>query len=238
MTVVMYEVGGAVRDSFLSKQSSDIDYAVEAPSFDAMRKHVLDLGATIFVEHPQFVTIRAKLHTQTADFTLCRKEGEYYDNRHPSSCEPGSIMDDLARRDFTMNAIARNFHNGGIIDPYNGVSDIKNKLIKCVGDPNKRFQEDALRILRALRFSITLGFEIHRSTWNAICLNFELLKNISSERIRDELGKMFKHDTINSIRLLSNFIYDSFPPSKKEIGLNLIFNERTGIWLQPTMKDK
>lgn len=233
--IKVYEVGGAVRDTFRGVKNNDIDFAVEAASYEDMKKYVIDTGAVIFVEHPEFVTIRAKWQPPgkpksiACDFTLCRKEGEYLDNRHPSSIEPGTILEDLARRDFTMNAIAKDCATGEIIDPFGGRDDIKTQVIRPVGDPNKRFQEDALRIMRALRFQIVLGFELTNSIYDAIVNNIELLDNISAERIKDELHKMFRHSSVSSMRSLSYLTREE---------LSHIFNNRTGIWLEPTMKEK
>lgn len=235
MTIRIFEVGGAVRDSIRGVANNDIDFAVEAPSYQDMRNYILNRGATIFIEHPEFVTIRAKWQPPFAikqvacDFTLCRKEGEYLDNRHPSSIEPGTILEDLARRDFTMNAIAKDCSTGEIIDPFGGRDDIRTQVIRPVGDPNKRFQEDALRIMRAIRFQVVLGFDLTNSIYDAIVNNIELLDNISAERIKDELHKMFRHSSVNAMRSLLYL-------NKAE--LSHIFNERTGIWLEPTMKEK
>lgn len=233
MTIQVYEVGGAVRDYFRKVKNNDIDYAIEAPSYEDMKNYVIASGAVIFVEHPEFVTIRAKWcppgYTKSipCDFTLCRKESEYHDNRHPSKIEPGSILEDLSRRDFTMNAIARNVITGEIVDPYYGREDIAQGIIRCVGNAEHRFQEDALRIMRAFRFQCVLGFTMSYHIYDAIVNNIELLNNISAERIKDELHKMFKHSSINAMRTLLYL-------NKEE--LSFIFNERTKIWLEPTMK--
>ena len=233
MTIQVYEVGGAVRDTFRKVKNNDIDYAIEAPSYEDMKNYVIASGAVIFVEHPEFVTIRAKWTPPeyskpiACDFTLCRKESEYLDNRHPSNIEPGTIYEDLARRDFTMNAIARNIQTGEIIDPYRGKDDIQAQVIRSVGDPNHRFQEDALRIMRALRFQTVLGFDVTNAIYDAVVNNIKLLDNISAERIRDELHKMFQHSSVGAMKTLMYF-------SREE--LSHIFNERTGIWLEPTMK--
>ena len=229
MTIRIFEVGGAVRDSFRGVKSKDLDYAVEAPSYADMREKVIELGAQIYIEHPEFVTIRANWNKIPCDFTLCRKEGEYLDNRHPSSCEPGTIIEDLARRDFTMNAIAVDTITQEVIDPFGGIEDIKHGLIKCVGDPFKRFAEDALRIMRAIRFSICMEFDIHSTTHLALFASLELLDNISAERIKDELHKMFRHNSMTALKELSKF---------NRYQLSKMFNERTGIWLEPTMKEK
>jgi len=229
MTIKVFEVGGAVRDSLRGVKSNDIDYAIEAESYQVMKEYVESVGATIFVEHPEFVTIRAKWNKQACDFTLCRKESCYLDNRHPSRVEPGTILEDLARRDFTINAIARDVQSGEILDPFGGQEDIKNGKIKAVGNAYDRFKEDALRILRALRFSIVLGFSTSNQTEAAIEDQIHLLDNISAERIQAELEKMFKFNTTETMRRLS------------QLGRHAqshIFNERTGIWLLPTMKEK
>lgn len=224
----MYEVGGAVRDQFLGKKSKDIDYAIEAPSFEIMKEFIIkELQAVIYLEHKEYLTIRGKIDKDSCDFVLCRKDGIYLDNRHPSDCLPGTIYDDLARRDFTMNAIAKEYKTSLTIDPYDGISDINNHLIRSVGNPYERFQEDALRIIRALRFSIVLGFDIESKTLDAVHDCIFLLDNIASERIENELYKMFVFNTIESIRLLHTL-------GKRNI--NYLFNKRTGIWLEPTMK--
>jgi len=235
MTVKIYEVGGAVRDQFRGVKSNDIDFAVEASSYEEMKDYVLFSGAAIFIEHPEFVTIRAKwcppglTKAVPCDFTLCRKEGEYLDNRHPSSCEPGSIIEDLARRDFTVNAIAKDCVTGEFIDPFDGRKDIEHRIIRCVGDPNKRFVEDALRIMRAIRFSICMQFDIHCTTQAALFNNLDLLDKISAERILAELHKMFRYDSLVTLKELSKF---------NRYQLSKMFNERTGIWLEPTMREK
>src|SRR4051812_9903063 len=103
----IYLVGGAVRDKIMNITPKDLDYSIECESFDAMRQYIIDRGGTIFLETPQYFTIRAKVpELGAADFVLCRRDGMYKDNRRPETVEVGTIFDDLARRDFTMNAIA------------------------------------------------------------------------------------------------------------------------------------
>ena len=124
------------------------------------------------------------------EVTTYRTEGKYIDNRRPSSVDfVTDIKEDLSRRDFTINALAYN-EKVGLIDYFNGTDDIKNKIIRCVGNADKRFKEDALRMLRAVRFSCQLNFDIEENTYTAIKNNYKLIKNISSERIRDELCKI------------------------------------------------
>ena len=109
----IYQVGGSLRDECLGRPCKDFDFSVEAPSYEAMREHLVQDGYTIFLEKPEYLTIRARFpkgHPQErvcADFVLCRKDGFYSDGRRPDTVEPGTIYDDLARRDFTMNAMAR-----------------------------------------------------------------------------------------------------------------------------------
>lgn len=201
-----YRVGGWVRDKIIGVKSKDIDYAVEAPSLDAMRDDILARGGKIHVEHPQFFTIRGKMGADDADYVLCRKEGEYSDGRRPDSVEIGTIDDDLSRRDFTMNAIAMR-ENGTYYDPHNGIQDASIGLIRCVGDTHARFNEDALRMLRAVRFSITRRFTMSSEIRSALN-NPHLLAKLSAislERVRDELNKCFAHNTLDTLACLDNF---------------------------------
>ena len=226
----LFKVGGCVRDKFLGRTSKDIDFAVECPEgFDAMVEELERRGAKIFVTTPQFLTARAKLNGEDADFVLCRKDSDESDGRRPDFVEPGTLMDDLARRDFRMNAIAEDVDTGEIIDPFDGQADIKNKRIRCVGDPTKRFEEDALRIVRAFRFKVTLGFTIEddtRDTMNTPKL-VKLMKSVSAERRRDELGKMFAVDSLEAMRTLLNIAN----PDLREAIME-------GINFQPTMKER
>lgn len=233
MTIKIYQVGGSVRDLKLGKSPKDIDYAVEAPSYEDMKKYILSTGGEIFLETPEYVTIRAlwaageceKRHP--CDFTLCRKESGYDDFRHPTKIEPGTILEDLSRRDFSINAMAIDTSTAAIIDPYSGLEDIKLGILRAVRNPYERFGEDALRILRLIRFSIVLDFEIEQITFLAAKSCLHLLTKISTDRIREELLKMFKHDTIRTINLLSKITDND---------LRYFFNERTKLWLEPTNK--
>jgi tRNA nucleotidyltransferase (CCA-adding enzyme) len=225
--VKFYRVGGCVRDALLNRRCKDIDYSVEAESYEAMVKEIEDRGGEIFLESPQYLTVRAKvLGMGACDFVLCRKDGQYFDGRHPESVEPGSIYDDLARRDFTMNAIAEDEH-GSLLDPHGGQMDIARKVIRCVGDPRKRFGEDALRLLRALRFAVVLDFNMHVSVLE--CLGDEELVSklacVSIERIREELLKAFKANTLETLRYLERF----------RILRREIFEDDV-LWLMPTLK--
>lgn len=229
MNAKFYLVGGAVRDEILGVKSKDFDYSVEAPSYQDMVNAIIERGGQIFLETPKFFTVRAKVpRLGAADFVLCRKERDYTDNRHPDTVEVGTLYDDLSRRDFTMNAIAKD-ENGNYVDPFNGIKDVKNGIIKCVGNPLDRFKEDALRMLRALRFSVTkrmlLDGDIHYILKDNLIVNN--LLNISVERIREELYKMFMFDTFASMRLLQKY----------DCVFNVLFYlDRRGLKLIPTLK--
>jgi tRNA nucleotidyltransferase (CCA-adding enzyme) len=222
-----YQVGGSVRDGLLEIKSKDIDYAVEASSFEAMRAAIVDRGGEIFLETPQYFTIRARVPGLGAcDFVLCRKEGIYHDGRHPTSVTPGTIYDDLARRDFTVNAIAR-AENGDVIDPYDGVGHlIVDQMLKCVGSAKERFSEDGLRILRAIRFSLTKDLMMDDEIWSCLvdedyCI--DRLQGVSAERVREELHKCFAFNTNETLEL-----FDHFLKLRK-----FLFKS---MWLEPTFK--
>ena len=198
-------------------------------AFDAMRQEILNCGGKIFLETPEFFTVRANVpDLGAADYVLCRKDGAYTNGRHPDSVKVGSIFDDLARRDFTVNAIARNCRTGELIDPHCGVQDIQQKIIRCVGSPSKRFAEDKLRVFRALRFCIVKDFSLESSTSNAmreICFHQENFDSVSTERVREELLKMFTANWVKSFSLLADF------------GLLTLIEQRK-IWFKPTVEQK
>ena len=185
-----YIVGGCVRDSFLYKQPNDWDICTSAKP-----QEVIDLlecydDIEVILTGLKHGTVTAHVNGENYEITTYRIDGEYSDNRRPDSVIfVDDIAKDLSRRDFTINAMAYNWYKG-IVDPFGGYGDLDNKVIRCVGNPDDRFQEDALRILRALRFAATYGFEIDDETAGAIRRNKTLLKNISAERIREELTKM------------------------------------------------
>ena len=188
-----YAVGGCVRDFLLGRPCDDIDITTSATPFEVER--VLDEnGIKYFETGLKHGTVTALVEGVSFEVTTFRKDGEYFDSRHPESVSfVRDIRFDLSRRDFTMNAIAYNGEKG-YVDLFRGVDDINNKLIRAVGDANKRFNEDALRIMRAIRFSSQLGFEIEKGTKEAVFRNKELLKNISSERLFTELKKLLMGD--------------------------------------------
>lgn len=219
----LYLVGGAVRDEIMGVKPKDFDYTFVSTLnpkvfiiddyFQHMVDTLKDLGYTIFLESPQFFTVRAKFpgwhenSGQTADFVLAREEGPYSDSRRPDWVKPGTIEMDLARRDFSMNAIGKDRH-GNLIDPHNGVRDIERRIIKAVGDPLERLSEDPLRALRAIRFMVTKDFRLDMNLANALAepaIHEGVANSVADERIGDELGKMFRHNTVASIIALNMF---------------------------------
>lgn len=183
-----YLVGGAVRDMLMNKDVSDFDIATNAKPNQVMSifKKVIPTG----IEHGTVTVIFQGEHIEVTTF---RTEKDYSDGRHPDNIEyAATIEEDLSRRDFTMNAIAANLRNGSIVDPFDGRHDIKIKLIRCVGNPLERFNEDGLRPIRALRFASVLGFDIESKTLEAIPASLKITEKIAVERFHDELLKMLK----------------------------------------------
>lgn len=226
---VYYQVGGSVRDELLGLKSKDIDYTVVAPSYEAMKLDLICRDAEIFLEKPEYLTIRAKVASMggACDFVLARKDGFYYDGRHPESVTVGTIHDDLSRRDFTINAIAKD-GTGSLIDPYNGVKDIKGRVVRCVGSAEQRFSEDGLRMLRAIRFSITKEMSLDAQIVK--CLSSKMfweprLNGVSVERIREELYKCFSFSTPRTLG-----IFDFYKSLR-----NHLF-ETSNLWLRPTLE--
>ncbi|MGG7079218.1 CCA tRNA nucleotidyltransferase [Clostridium sardiniense] len=184
-----FMVGGCIRDSLLLKEPKDYDIATSATP--TITESLFDKTIPTGIKHG---TITVLIDKEPFEITTYRVEGEYKDNRRPDEISfVTDIKDDLSRRDFTINAFAYNSKEG-LKDYFNGLDDLKNKIIRTVGNSNKRFNEDALRIMRAIRFSAQLDFKIEENTLNAIKENKELLKNISAERIRDELCKILISD--------------------------------------------
>ncbi|MBE6800020.1 MAG: HD domain-containing protein [Ruminococcaceae bacterium] len=182
-----YCVGGAVRDSIMGLTPGDWDITTSALPEETRELFVDFRTVDTGLKHGTLTVIIDKTPYEVTTFRI---DGEYDDNRHPENVTfTGKIGDDLARRDFTVNALAYN-EECGLVDLYGGQDDIYNSIIRTVGDADTRFQEDGLRIMRALRFSATLGFEIEEKTKKAIHKNKDLLKNISAERITVELTKL------------------------------------------------
>jgi poly(A) polymerase len=210
----IYDVGGYVRDSLMGISSKDRDFVVVSDFFvidqawNQMKQYLDDEEAKIFLETPECYTIRAN-HPRfgPVDFVLARHEIGYESDSRKPIVVPGSLWQDLQRRDFTVNAIARDVE-GNIIDPFGGQRDIKYGLLRCPKDPILTMLDDPLRALRALRFSVKLGFAIHESLWTAIESEKVLEKTkqvVSPERIADELSKAFAFDTWKTWKILQRF---------------------------------
>lgn len=208
-----YIVGGCVRDHIMGITPHDYDITTSALPEDikSIFKHTVDTG----IQHG---TVTVVINKIGYEITTYRIDGEYTDNRHPKEVIFTSKLEgDLSRRDFTVNAIAYN-DNEGFVDLFGGREDIKNKIIKGVGDPDKRFKEDALRMMRALRFSAQLDFSIEENTFNAIKENAHLIKNISMERIREELFKLIlSHNNERLILLRESNMAHYFSKELSEI---------------------
>ncbi len=209
----LYLVGGSVRDLLQNKPVKDWDMTTDATPED-----MLKLFSDAFYDNA-FGTVGIPVeelketeHSGVVEVTTFRTERGYDDRRHPTEVKWGkTIEEDLARRDFTMNAIAIelletiDMSNPKLIDPYNGQQDIQNKLIRAVGNPNERFKEDALRLMRAIRFAAQHGFEIEEKTLQAITNDASLLSEIAGERIREELLKLLASDyPYEGVMLLKN----------------------------------
>lgn len=195
-----YLVGGSVRDILLNRQPKDFDIAT-----DAVPQQVRSLFARAIPTGEKYgtITIHGEMDVEVTTF---RTDGRYLDGRRPESVDfSDSLQEDVTRRDFTINALARS-RAGEIVDYVGGQRDLGLRLIRCVGDPDARFQEDALRMMRAHRFASQLGdgFSIETGTLDAITRNAHLILNVSWERIRDELVKILTSDRPGSIRTLQH----------------------------------
>ena len=180
-----YAVGGCVRDSILGRSPDDWDITTSAApeQVKALFRHTVDTG----LKHG---TVTVLIEKEGFEVTTYRVDGEYEDGRHPKDVTfTASLREDLKRRDFTINAMAYN-PSAGLVDLFGGMEDIRSKTIRCVGNPLERFTEDALRIMRAVRFSAQLGFRIEEETNRALGVLAGNLRHVSAERIQTELLKL------------------------------------------------
>jgi len=243
----IYEVGGCVRDSILGIESKDIDFSVVLDNtnqtvdegWEQMLGFLKEEGYKIFLETKDCFTVRAKFpigHINeglVADFVMARKEVGYVLGSRKPILELGTLYDDLIRRDFTLNALAKDIE-GNIIDYFNGLEHLKEGILVTPLNPMKTMMDDPLRILRAMRFSLTRDLEVHTDITEAIKqpdILDKLKTTVSAERIREEIGKMMKHNTIKTMKLLVDLdreIIDGF--------LDVVFQK--DMWLKPTMEKK
>jgi hypothetical protein len=273
---MLYFVGGAVRDMFMNtlhlgeiRRSKDIDFAVEAQSYTDMIQYLkLTYSVEVIQEDAAFGRIIGKISKAIlgnppildqvkgehvyADFVLCRKDGCYSDHRRPDSIEAASLIDDLRRRDFTMNSIALKVGSNelNVIDPFEGRVDIMAKVVRFTGNAMSRISEDYLRVLRLYRFSLCLnqvqlsGNPVHweknppkkwiitENTRDVILYNSDsiakgLKQYVSEDRVRGELLKMFKYDTLKAMGVFTTEV-----PSEIT---NVLFGGK--LWLEPTLSN-
>jgi tRNA nucleotidyltransferase (CCA-adding enzyme) len=213
-----YFVGGALRDAVLDLPINDVDITTSATPEQTMEVFSAHKVLPVGLEHGTVVVMFGE---EPIEITSFRKDGEYSDSRHPDKVEfTTSLGEDVERRDFTINSLAYNPETG-LVDLVGGVNDINNRIIRTVGDPDKRFQEDPLRIMRGLRFASKLGFEIEKETEESIFRNKGLLKHISAERIQKEfngliMGKGSKEILVKYAPVIKEF----FPEIGPMVGFN------------------
>ncbi|ODP28114.1 Polynucleotide adenylyltransferase [Paenibacillus nuruki] len=180
-----YFVGGCVRDELMGRPVNDMDIATNATPEQVMA--LFERTIPTGLEHG---TITVLIENEPFEVTTYRTETEYVDHRRPEQVQfVRELSEDLRRRDFTMNAIARGI-DGEYVDPFHGIEDLRNGIIRCVGIADERFEEDALRMVRGIRFASVFDFEIEQQTWQALLNHQALIKHIATERIRVEMEKM------------------------------------------------
>lgn len=237
-----YEVGGKIRDELLGLKSKDVDY-VAVPTdelfkygytaeqmFTVLLDYLHSQKFEVFLVTEDCYTIRAKFpegykYQGVADFVMARKEVGYVPGTRTPIVKPGNLFDDLLRRDFTVNAMAKDPDTGEIIDYFNGKLHMKSKELITPLGPIITFDDDPLRILRGIRFCITKGFTFGESEFDAIW-HYDYnskMSVVSTDRIREELLKCFKYDTLRTISALKRF------PNLQDY----VFT-KTNIWLKPT----
>jgi tRNA nucleotidyltransferase/poly(A) polymerase len=251
-----YLVGGTIRRHLLGlDRRTDADFAVETPSYLDMYESVRDdYNGIIWQERERFVCLRARADflagafggllvggylsptmprdviRVNADFTLCRAETQYSDLRHPDMVTPCSIFEDLSRRDFTVNAMAMS-EDGILLDPFSGQVDAAARQLRCVGNARERFEEDPLRMLRAIRFAVTEGMWFNDALHSALRTPtlVELLKTVKVERVREELHKALAFNWRETMLhlmvdepMLGDVLHEYFP----------------NLWLKPTLESR
>lgn len=240
----LFKVGGCVRDRLLGVKTKDIDFVFVLDNLDKtveegfqeMKSWMENEGFTIFLSVPEMFTIRAKFpkghkfEGLDADFVMARKEIGYTEGTRRPILELGTLEDDLVRRDFTINAMAEDI-DGNLIDLFDGKWALEQGLLITPKDARITMLDDPLRLLRAFRFSITKGFTITPRIWETCLMDSvidKLEQVVSGERIREEVFKMFKHDTIKTLKLIEEI--NHMNPRIIEI----MFGK--GMWLKPTFE--
>jgi len=241
----IFKVGGCVRDELLGLTSKDIDFTFVLDNleqsvekgFREMEEWMTAQGFQIFLSTPDMFTVRAKFPKSdpnaglVADFVMARKEIGYKPGTRQPILALGTLEDDLLRRDFTLNALAVS-EDGELIDLFGGQADLSRRLLRTPLPAKQTMMDDPLRIMRALRFKITKGFSISDDIWLAM-MQPEILEKlkttVSAERIREELLKMMKTDTVATLKLL-HLVEENLIPGF----LDLVFGR--GLWLKPTFE--
>ena len=232
-----YLVGGCVRDFFLGRTPKDWDITSNAKPEEIQALFPKTVYENVYGTVAVINETTEDMTLRTVEVTPYRLESGYSDRRHPDQVKFSTdIKDDLKRRDFTINAIAINLSGEAIkdtIDLFNGFADIKDKIIRTVGNPDERFSEDALRMMRAIRLSVELGFNIENATFNSILKHNELIKDVSIERIRDEFTKIILSpnpktgiELLNKAGLLKHFI----PELERGIGVTQNQAHSFDVW--------
>lgn len=234
-SIQLFEVGGSIRDEIMGLDSDDRDFCAVSPKgWDSLVSWA-HKRMRVFAITPQFFTLRGSIGRDVIDVVMCRKDGASSDGRRPDQVEPGSLLDDLARRDFTCNAMAREVDLnlnpiGDIVDPFGGRADMEESVLASVGKAQDRFREDNLRLMRALRFSITKGLvpdgDLQRMIDNGDNW-LSMLETVSTDRIRVEMAKIFKHHPTEGVRALAALPEDALPA---------LFGGP--LWLKPTTEKK
>lgn len=239
----LFLVGGFVRDEVMGLESNDMDYSVVINNRDdfktaldayyAFERDIKKKGFEVFLSSPDVFTIRSRFpdSKEVADFVIARKESGFKEGtRKPEIVELGTLLNDLARRDYSVNSFCKDM-DGNIIDPFDGVRDIENKILRTPLSAEISFNDDPLRILRGVRFCVTKGFSFSEEVENGI-RGFDVNRfkeTVSTERIREELYKMFMHDTMLSLE------YTEILGDLNAELYQYIFSE-CGIRLKPTME--
>lgn len=220
--------------------SKDVDFVVVPNGsgsfpFNDLEEHLETEGFIIWEVRPEFLTVRAgvpkghalRSRTKDADFVLARRDVDCSAGRQATTVEASTLHNDLARRDFTVNAMARNATTGELVDPFGGLQDLENRVLRFVGNPVDRILEDGLRVLRGFRFWLTKGLTPESATLEALMSDVAVsaLSLVSEERTRDELEKMFKFNTLGTLEMI-----EMMPLEMKEV----LFGGR--LRLSATMK--
>lgn len=240
----LFKVGGCVRDELLGIESKDIDFTFVLDNLDQtveqgfsdMEKFMTDEGFQIFLSTPEMFTIRAKFpkgdpnEGLVADFVMARKEIGYKPGTRQPILALGTLEDDLIRRDFTLNAMAVS-EDGELIDLFNGKQDLEDRILRTPLTAEQTMMDDPLRFLRALRFSVTKCFDIHPDILTAMQqpdIVDKLFHVVSAERIREEVFKMMKADTVKTLELFADV--EQLVPGFIEMTFS------RGLWLKPTFE--